>query len=64
MSAQSCSLQVQHRVLFVARHCTKAHRALLYYFYVDMLYTHIVLAEEKDYQDSLITLLSDSPASD
>ena len=62
MLTYSCSLQVRHRVLFVAKRCTKARRASLYYFYVGTSYTRIVPVVEKDYQDSLTTLLSDFPA--
>jgi hypothetical protein len=64
MSAYSYSLQVLHRVLSVANRCTKARRASLYYFYVGMSYTRIVPVEEKDYQDSLTTLLLGFPASE
>ena len=59
MSAYSSSLlQVLPHVLSVAKRCTKARRAMLYYFYAGMSYTRIVPAEVTDFQNSLTTPLS------
>ncbi len=64
MSAYSSSLQVLRHALSVAKRCTKARRASLYYFYAGTSYTRTVPVEERDCQDSLTTLLLGSPGSE